>query len=203
MGDFKVGDKVRCVRVFSGTKRIEVGKEYTVCPSSGWGGETGLYFKELRNGPQNFSAAQFELVKPTLDLKKPLKTQDGRGVRFLDTLIDGSIVGIVKCTASVGEFAYTWRKDGSPQVGSLPGLQLVNVLPPKKKLKRWLFLYEYTYAGGRTELVEYLSSSSDPHLAGTRRKCIAKKEVTITEGEGMGSDQQGCQGNCTSSCKCA
>ena len=134
-----------------------------------------------------------------LDLTKPLQTQDGRGVKFLDTLCGGAIVGIVKSTSDTGEFAYTWQKDGRPQVGSLPGLQLVNVPPPKVKKEQWWYLYRTT--GGK--VFGYKSGRDDwfPPVY-PKTTIIAKKQITIEEGEGMGSMQQGCGGNCTSSCKC-
>jgi hypothetical protein len=131
----KVGDRVRYK--WTGTYPHDWdGRKGTV--QSVYSDGTAAVVRFDNSNTQANSCSTHNLVPLVeLDLTKPLQTQDGRGVKFLDTLPSGDIVGIVKCTSSEGAFAYTWRKDGSPQVGSLLGLQLRN--PPPKPAEAKMF----------------------------------------------------------------
>ena len=133
---------------------------------------------------------------PALDLTKPVQTRDGTPVRILCT--DAPERNGQTVVGFLGDNSYVsyWFSDGLFNVyRSQTRYDLVNVPPPKEK---------HTY-----DLVMHRSASGcvqvGRHKVGwqpNKNTVIARKTVTIEEGEGMGSIQQGCGGNCTSSCKC-
>ena len=116
-------------------------------------------------------AYRLELVTSTLDLTKPLQTQDGRQVKIYEQLLSGTIFGRI-LNKSGGSYLCEWNADGKRPDTSYGGCDLVNVPPPKVRATRWLALKR---DGGCIVTADYPQD----------RAAIAVKEITIEEGEGM------------------
>jgi hypothetical protein len=145
-------------------------------------------------GEDLVSTSNLRVLAPALDLTKPVQTKMGASVRILCKDRKGAhpVVGLMVRGVKEEEQTMFWKLDGTSCLHH--DFDLVNVPPPKVKKETWLLLCS---AGG--EIIHFLSPTGEPALKST--KVLAKKKVTIEEGEGMNCTwAEGC--HCGGNCKC-
>lgn len=165
----KTGDKLRvvCADVYTPFKQGEI-VEYAGDTNYGVG--QPCIDVRLSDGvlSKGWLASRFEEMS-SLDLKKPLKTQDGRDVKIYEQLPTGKIVGLI--FSGGAPCVYEWGPNGEP--ANYPGNALVNVPPPPVSAERWILLYK----DGKTYMQD--------RIPGEGCKALAIKKITIIEGEGL------------------
>lgn len=120
-----------------------------------------------------------------LDLTKPVQTRNGLPVRILCidrvSAMDWSVVGLIKKVSE--EWLTSWTKAGRHH--SSTEHDLVNIPPPKAKCSATLLLRRSTVEDNRYQVsVTPLPIEEIENKKGW--EIIAKRAITIEEGEGMG-----------------
>lgn len=120
---------------------------------------------------------------PKIDFTKPVQTRDRRAVRILctDRATDRPVVGLV------GNEVVAWRKDGSYYETGECLLDLVQAPPPKAE-KTVTVLLRKRVGGCADGMVKACLTGLPgflPPKDTVTWKVIARKTITLTEGEGM------------------